>query len=117
MQFGRDIGIEATDGTRRTVALAVAHGVRVMDDLALQVRQRDMVVVDDAQRPDAGRREVLQHGRAESAGSDHEHARAFQLLLAGAADLGQHDVTRVALEFDLGEGRGGIHGRDINPAG
>ena len=71
----------------------------VVDDLPLQVGQRHRVVVDDAERADAGGREILQHRRAEPAGADDQHARALQLLLARAADLRQHDVARIALEF------------------
>ena len=40
-----------------------------------------------------------QHRRAEPAGADHQHARALQPLLAGAADLRQHDVARIAFEL------------------
>ena len=67
-----------------------------MDDLALEVRVVDDVGVDDAERADAGRREVERRRRAEPAGADQEHARVEQLLLALLADLGDEDVARVA---------------------
>ena len=40
-----------------------------------------------------------EHRRAEPAGADHQHTRALQPLLAGAADLRQHDVARIALQL------------------
>ena len=74
-----------------------------MDDLALQVGEIDRVVVDHAQSADAGGGEILQERRAEPAGADHQHARGDQPRLADAADLGQHDVARVAADLRLGE--------------
>ena len=53
----------------------------------------------DAERADAGRGEIEQHRRAEPAGADHQHARAAERRLAGAADLAQHDVAGIAFEF------------------
>ena len=67
-----------------------------MQDLALQVRRVDDVHVDDAERADAGGREVQRGGlsrarrRRAAAPSTLE-----QLLLAGLADLGQEDVAVV----------------------
>ena len=84
-----------------------------MDDLPLQVGERHGVVVDDAERADAGRREILQHRRAEPAGADDQHPRALQLLLAGAADLRQHDVARIAFEFFGRKGVAAFMGRTI----
>ena len=43
-----------------------------VDDLALEVRVVDDVGVDDAERADAGRREVERRGRAEPAGADQQ---------------------------------------------
>ena len=68
-----------------------------MDDLALEVRDVDHVVVDDAERADAGRREVQRGRRAEPAGAEQEHLGVEQLLLALLADLGQEEVAAVAL--------------------
>ena len=68
-----------------------------MDDLALQVGQVDLVVVDDPQRPHA-RRSQIQRGRAaQAAGPEQQHLGVEQLLLALGADLGQQQVARVAL--------------------
>ena len=45
--------------------------------------------------------------RAEPAGADDEHARAFELLLALAADLLQHEVALVALDLRRRQARRG----------
>ena len=70
-----------------------------VDHLALQVRERHLVVVDDAERADARRRQIEQRRRAETAGADHQHARALKRRLAGTADLAQHDMAGIALKF------------------
>ena len=68
-----------------------------VDHLALQVREVDLVVVDDAERADAGRGEVERGRRAEAAGAEQQHLRVEQLLLALDADLGDQQVARVAV--------------------
>ncbi len=92
-------GLMRAIAVRGAVDLRSADRVGFVDHLPLQVGQRDHVVVDDAERADAGGRQILQHRRAEPAGADDQHARALQLLLARPADLGQHDVARIALQF------------------
>ena len=88
------------------VDLAAADIGRGVDDLALQVGQRHDVVIDRAQRADAGRRQIHQNRRAETAGADHQHGSLLQRRLAGAADIAQHDMAGVALDFVSGQ-----HGR------
>ncbi len=66
-----------------------------MDDLPLQVGKIDHVVVDHTQRADARGGEILQQGRAKAAGANHQYLRGDQPRLAHAADLGQHDMSRV----------------------
>ena len=54
-------------------ALGAADVGLPVDDLALEVRLVDDVVVDDAERADSGGGEVEQRGAAESTGADDEH--------------------------------------------
>ncbi len=68
-----------------------------MDDLALQVGEADHVVIDDAERADAGRGEIERDRRAEPARTDDEHARRLEFLLSRAAHLAEHDVPGIAL--------------------
>ncbi|MNR11790.1 hypothetical protein D3C85_1281080 [compost metagenome] len=79
------------------------------DDLALQVRQGDRVVVDQAERPDPGGGQIEGGGRADAAQADDQDTGALQGLLARPADLGQHQLTSVAVDLLVGEanGRGG----------
>ena len=76
MRFDRDMGIEPLDRRRGALDLGPADVGRGMDHLPLQVRQRHRVVVDHAQRADAGGGEIEQHRRAEPAGADHQDAGA-----------------------------------------
>ena len=75
-----------------------------MDHLALEVGDVDLVVVDDPQRADAGRREIQGSRGAESARSEQQHLGVEQLLLALDTDLGQQEMPRVALPLLGGEG-------------
>src|SRR3712207_9131892 len=62
-----------SDGVTRALGLGPAHVGLAVDDLALQVGLVDDVELDDAERADAGRGQVHEHGRAETAGADGEH--------------------------------------------
>ena len=88
------------------VDLGHADAVGRVDDLALEVRDVDDVVVDDPERADAGGGEVERGRRAEAAGAEQQHLGVEQLLLALGADLGQEEVARVALAL-LGRERPG----------
>ena len=71
-----------------------------MDDLALEVRALDDVVVGDPEVADAGRGEVLQDRRAQSARADDEHRGVEQRGLALGPDLvhADADVGRPKVE-------------------
>ena len=91
--------IERVDFLGGAVDLGPADIRRKVNDLALQVGQRHGVVVDHAERADAGGGEIHQHRRAEPAGADHQHRGGLQRRLAGAAHLAQHDMAGIAFEF------------------
>ena len=55
-RLDRDMRIDARDRLRRALRLRPADVVRAVDDLPVQVGERDDVVVDDPERPDARRR-------------------------------------------------------------
>ena len=74
-----------------------------MGDLALQVGQRDDVVVHDPDGADAGGCEIQRDRAAEPAGADHQDLGAKQPLLPDPAHLLQHDVPGVALDLLVGE--------------
>ena len=99
MGLDRDVRIEPRDRGRGAFDLGRADVRRRVDDLALQVRQRHRVVVDDPERADAGSREIKQHRRAEPARADHQHARASERGLSGSTHLAQHDMAGIAFEF------------------
>jgi hypothetical protein len=102
------VGVEADDGLLGAVDLGHAHALGRVQDLALQVRRIDHVVIDDADRADAGRGQVQRRRRAQATGADAQHPGLEQLDLALDPDLGQHGVPRVAELLVLGH-----HHRDV----
>ena len=100
-----DVGVERLDRLLGRLDLRLADPLGVVDHLALQVGQVDLVVVDDAERADAGRGEVQGGRRAEPAGADQQHLRLEQLLLALEPDLRDQQVARVALTLLGGQRR------------
>ena len=79
--------------------LEAADVRRAVDHLPLQVRERHGVVVDDADRADPGRREVLDQRRTEPAGADHQHPGRLELRLPRPADVPQHEVAGIAVDL------------------
>ena len=111
-----DLGVDRGEGGPGAVDLGHADAGGGVDDLALQVREVDHVVVDDADGADPGGGQIHRYRRAEAAGADHQHPRAEQPRLSGAADLAEQDVAGVAMNLVVGEGRdrgGGCFGAGV----
>lgn len=87
-----------------------------MQHLPLQVADVDDVEVDDADGPDAGRREVHRDRRSEAAGADAEHLAGLEPALSVHADFRQDEVAAVAPHF-VGRQRGQGRRGDIDAAG
>ena len=97
-----DLRVKRAQTRARGCGLAGADVGGVEQQLALQVGQVDAVVIDDAQRADAGRGQVQAGRRTEAAGADHQYARGLEFFLAGDADLRQQQVAAVALAIVRG---------------
>src|SRR5262245_25391496 len=91
--------IEAFDRRCGALGLRSADALGVVDNLAVEIVETDAVRVDDPDFADTGSGEIKHERRAEPAGADDKNAGGFQLLLALAADLLQHQLPLVA--FDL----------------
>ena len=102
-----DVGVERFDEDPRRVGLRHPDPLGVVDHLALQVGGVDDVVVDEADRADAGGGEVERGRRAEPAGAEQQHLGVQQLDLAVDPDLGQQRVARVAVALLGGHAGGG----------
>ena len=76
---------------------------RIVHDLPLQIVERHLVVIDDADRTDTGCCKVHRDGRAKAACPDDQHTGGLELLLTLAADFPQDKVTLVALYFVGGQ--------------
>ncbi len=77
--------------------LALTDPIGRVDDLALEIADVHDVEIDDADRPDARRREVQGSRRAEAACTDEQRLRPEQFRLALGPDLGDEQVPAVAL--------------------
>ena len=86
--------------------LGPANVGRCENDLALQVRQRHVVVVDHAKRADTGGRQIEQYRRTQSAGADDQHAGGLQFRLPRPSHFAQDDVTGIPFEFFGSKHRG-----------
>jgi hypothetical protein len=62
MGLDLDLGIDGGDRRLGARHLGPAEAGGAMDDLALQIRELDGIIVDDADAPHPGRREIEQHG-------------------------------------------------------
>jgi hypothetical protein len=91
-----DEGVDPGDGLGGRLRLGPAHVGGAVDDLALQVRGVDGVVVDDADRAHACGGEVQQGGRAQPACPDDQDLGVLEPALPLDTDVGQQDVARVA---------------------
>ena len=102
-----DVGVQPFDEDPRRGGLRHPDPFGVVDHLALQVGGVDDVVVDQADRADAGRGQVERRRRAEPAGAEQQHLRVQQLQLAVDPDLGKEGVARVAIALLGGHAAGG----------
>ena len=93
-----DVAIDLADRPRRTARLQLADRCCAMNHLTLQVAHIDRIEVDDSDRADAGRREVLQHGRTQTTGPDDQYPRRRQPALPVETELRQRDVAREPVE-------------------
>ena len=94
-----DVGVETQNGSRGTLDLGLVQTLHRMDYLALQVGEPHPVVVGETERPHPGRGQIQRGRRAEGANPNDQHPGLHQALLAARADLGQRQMTRVALSL------------------
>ena len=94
-----DLRVCGVQGGARGIHLRRADCLRAVQDLALQVREIDLVCVGEREAPDAGGCQVQGGRAAEAARADDQRARTLQPLLAFDPDLGKKDVAAVAEEL------------------
>jgi hypothetical protein len=99
------VGVEVAEAAGRRVELGAADVGRAVEHLAVQVAGVHPVVVDQAERADAGGREVERDRRTEPAGAHHQHARALEPTLALGAHGRQQHLARVPVDL-VGRERG-----------
>jgi hypothetical protein len=88
--------VDLGDRVARGLGFGPTDIADAVDDLTLQIRLLDDVVVHDADRADPGRGQVEQRWRAETACADHQHPRILEPLLAVDAEIGEEEVAAIA---------------------
>ena len=106
----RMFGLSPLSRSIAALQLRPADIVGAVEHLALQVAEIDGVEVDQAERADAGRRQIQRGGRAQPARADAEDLRVLELALPLDADLRHDEVPAVAadlvvVQFEVGRGR------------
>ena len=98
-----DMRIERACKSARAFRLAGADGGGCVDDLPLQIGERDRIRVDNGHVTDARCGQIGDGRTAQPAGAHDQHACAFQLLLRRPAKPLEHQMARVAPGFLGGE--------------
>jgi len=91
--------VQGRNGVAGGLDFRPAHIRDTMDDLALEVAEVDVVVIDDAKGADPRGGEVEQRRGAEATGTDHQDFRVLEASLADRADLRNDQVPRVAFHL------------------
>src|SRR5262249_44625752 len=95
--------IDRVQAIARRRELRSSHVAGAVKDLPLEVAVIDDVEVDEAERPDAGRRQIHRDWRSEAARADAQDLGGFEVALPVVADLRHDEVAGIALVFVLGE--------------
>ena len=103
MRLHVHVRIQILDALACGVELALADGARAVKHLALQICCIDDIEVDEAERADAGGREIERDGRAEPAHAHEQHTRALELLLPLEPDLGEDEMPAIAEDLFVRE--------------
>ena len=110
MQLATHVRIDVGDAVACRRELRAADVLGAVQDLALEVARFDDVEVDQAERSDAGGRQIECERRSESAGADQQDARLLEPALAVDAQIGKDEVAAVSSQFfvaELGKCRSG----------
>ncbi len=94
-----DFGVQLDQMPGRRDGLGLTHISAAVEDLALEVREVETIIVDDADVTDPGGSQVQQCRRPEASGTDDKDPGRLETFLSRAADLLKEDVPRVAAEF------------------
>ena len=105
------VRIQLPDPRGGRCRLGPPHRLGAVDDLALEVGQLHVVVVDDRQGPDPRGGEVEQRRGAERPGAYAQHRGRAQAALAELADLRDAQVARVAAQLLRTQLRAGLDQR------
>lgn len=86
-------GMQGAEAVRGGFCLGAADVRFREESLAVEIREGDLVVVDDDEVADAGCGEVEEGGAAEAAGSEAEDGSVREFLLGGGSESRQRDLA------------------------
>ena len=104
--MGRDCHprVQGLQGFGRRRRFGAAHIAGLEQDLALQVGQADRVVIHQAQHAHPRCGQIERQGAAQPARADNQYPCSMNFGLADAANLPQHNVAGIALQFFVAQG-------------
>ena len=97
------LGVDRGQAVASGLQLRAADVRRPMQNLSLQIAFVDVVEIDDAERADTGGGKIKRGGRPEASRTHAQHAPALDAALPIHADLGQDEVTAVALNLGVAQ--------------
>jgi hypothetical protein len=90
-----DVRIDVVQACPSGLQLRAANCGGAVQNLALQIGKIDVVVINQSDGANSGRREVQRDRRTQSTGAYQQHPRPFQTALSILADLREQDVSAV----------------------
>ena len=88
---------------RAYLSLGPPHILGLEQDLTLQVRQADMVGINQTQGAHARCRQIERRRSAQTTGTDYQNLGGLKFLLTGAANFTQHQMAGIALDLIVSE--------------
>ena len=101
----RDMWVDPRQGVTGGFHLRLPDRGITVQSLALQIRERNRVEVEQRQVADTGACQILRGCTAEAAQAHYQHARIFQRLLAVKIKAAQNDLPVVAQHLLIAEFR------------
>ena len=103
MRFDLDLRIQIVKPVAGSLEFRHTDRRCAVENLAMQIRNVDVVEVGETDPSDACGSEIHQYRTAEASGADDEYGSALELLLSLLADFGKNEVARVAFALEFGK--------------
>jgi hypothetical protein len=95
MGLDAHLGVQGMEAASRRNHLGLSHPRRIMEDLALEIRELDPVGIHDPQRPHPGRDQIECYRRSQPTGPHHEDPGLPKTRLPQRTHFGEGQMTGV----------------------